>query len=91
MTQDQIKLAIDALNLKMEAAKWRGEPSGNPDKGWIVDSRGNKLTRLGSRFLYGQLITAHNNEIEVAVQQSMNALRALQSQPAKDDLHNYNN
>lgn len=50
---------------KLEAAKWRGEPCPNPTKGWINDSRGNRLTRLGNRNAYGKIIQAHNNEIDV--------------------------
>lgn len=53
------------LNAKLEAAKWKGECCPNPVKGWIVDSRGNRLTRLGNRNAFGKLIQAHNREIEL--------------------------
>lgn len=47
-----------------DAAMWKGEPSGNPEKGWIKNSRGVRLTRLGSRHFFGKLISDHNKEIE---------------------------
>lgn len=50
---------------KLEMAKWVGEPCPNHSKGWINDSRGNRLTRLGNRNALGKIIQAHNNEIDV--------------------------
>ena len=57
--------AADALKpCPFDAALWKGEPCHNPAKGWITDSRGNRITRLGNRNAYGKLIEAHNREIE---------------------------
>lgn len=50
---------------KLSAAKWKGEPCPNHSKGWINDSRGNRLTRLGNRNALGKIIEAHNREIEL--------------------------
>jgi len=44
---------------------WKGECCPNPEKGWITDSRGNRLTRLGNRNAFGKIIQAHNQEIEI--------------------------
>ncbi len=49
---------------KFEQAKWRGEPSGNPEKGWIIDGRGNRITKLGMRKTLEKFIQLHNKEIE---------------------------
>lgn len=58
-------MSTDQENCPFEAAKWKGEPCPNPAKGWINDSRGNRLTRLGNRSALGKIIQAHNNEIDV--------------------------
>ena len=47
-----------------EKMLWKGEPSHNPDKGWICDYNGVRITRLGGRKLYGDLIKTHNHAIE---------------------------
>lgn len=47
---------------------WKGEPCHNPEKGWITDSRGNRITRLGNRNAYGKLIQQHNQEVELLYQ-----------------------
>lgn len=51
--------------IDVEKYKWKGDPSHNPDKGWIVNGYGKRITRLGGRFLYGKLIQEHNNEIDL--------------------------
>lgn len=48
-----------------EKAKWRGESSNNPQKGWIVNSHGNRITSLGNRTRLGKIISEHNNEIDI--------------------------
>ena len=50
---------------KIDAAKWNGEPCHNPEKGWIRDSRGNRLTRLGNRNAFGKIIQKHNQEVDL--------------------------
>ena len=59
----------DLQHLKdvLEAAKWYGEPSGNPLKGWVTDSRGNRFTSLGSRHGYGKFLDVHNQQISYLV------------------------
>lgn len=56
---------FDQLVERIERAKWKGECCPNPDKGWIINSHGNRLTRLGNRNAFGKIITAHNNELDV--------------------------
>lgn len=58
---------------------WKGEPCPNPEKGWITDSRDNRLTRLGNRNAFGKIIQAHNREVEIMHQ------RLSRAQPVADD------
>jgi len=70
MTNDALKALDDA--------KWKGEPCDNPKKGWICDSRGNRLTKLGNRNAFGKIIKAHNQEIEVLQHKIRAALSAYE-------------
>lgn len=63
-------MSEELLPCPFEAAKWKGEPCPNPSKGWITDSHGNRITRLGNRNAFGKLISQHNNEIELLKQKT---------------------
>jgi hypothetical protein len=65
MTQEPLMKPDTEMPDKFEAAKWKGEPCPNPIKGWIVNSRGNRLTHLGNINAFVKIIQAHNNEIEL--------------------------
>lgn len=84
---------IEQIRGLIKAAKWQGEPCPNPEKGWIRDSRDNRLTRLGNRNAYGKIIKAHNNEIDVVIAPAISALveenqkQAAQIKVLRDILH----
>lgn len=46
---------------------WKGEPSGNPLKGWVSTSTGQRFTSLGSRIMFGKFLTQHNNQIDILI------------------------
>lgn len=65
----------EEIEAKIQASKWIGEPCHNPSKGWIRDTRGNRLTRLGNRNAFGKLITMHNNELDLLQSYILNTLK----------------
>ena len=76
---------LKTINDALEALKWKGEPSGNPKKGWVTDNKGNRFTYLGSRQGYGKFLDMHNKQIDyfIATLSRMIETPALQT-PASD-------
>lgn len=77
---NELKQIRDAL----EASKWRGEPSGNPEKGWVTDSRGQRFTSLGSRHGYGKFLDTHNKQIDYLI---ATLDRMMAAQPKQPDVN----
>lgn len=51
----------------LKAAKWKGEPSGNLEKGWVTTASGQRFTSLGSRKMYGKFLEEHNKQIDYII------------------------
>jgi len=51
----------------LKAAKWKVEPSGNLEKGWVTTASGQRFTSLGSRKMYGKFLEEHNKQIDYII------------------------
>ena len=78
---NELKQIRDSL----EASKWRGEPSGSPEKGWVTDSRGQRFTSLGSRHGYGKFLDTHNKQIDYLIAMLDRIIAEKQQTPATLD------